>query len=191
MRALFQEPLVVPGVQFILAELHAMKLDGVLHHVYGEAFLPTGVGQTPELRAAALALAVPASLAKRAIVGQLSAAWIYGCAPSPQPLALLLDSGGKSALLPPLSGCSLRQVHVSPAEVSELAGAHVTNPLRTAVDVARSAPLPVARAVLEAMAAQPELACSVGAIMAELSGAAHVPGRIRGLALLRGMGTGS
>ncbi len=181
---------MVPGVQFILAELHAMKLDGVLHHVYGEAFLPTGISETPELRAAALALAVPASLVGRAIVGQLSAAWIYGCAPSPQPLALLLNSGGKSALLPPLSGCSLRQVHIRPVEVWKLAGAYVTSPLRTAVDVARTAPLPLARAVLESMTAQPELGCSVGGIMAELSQAAHVPGRIRGLALLRSMATG-
>lgn len=188
MSALHEELLLVPDVQFILGELHAMKLDGVLRHVYGEAFCPPGIVETPELRAGALALAVPASLVRRAIVGQLSAAWVYGCAPTPHPLALLLASGGKSALLPPFSGCSLRQVQLSRAEVWGLAGARVTNPLRTAVDVARSAPLALAADVLESMAAQPELACSLNNVRAALSQASHVPGRIRGLDLLRRMG---
>lgn len=181
-------PLLVPDARFIVAELHAMKLDGVLRHLVGDAFLPTCVVETPELRAAALALQIPANLARRTIVGQLSAAWVYGCAPPPHPMALFLASGGKSALLPPFSGCSLRQVRLGTGAVWDLAGTCVTSPLRTAVDVARTAPLPLVFDVLSTMAAQKHLHCSLNSVLAALLAAPHVPGRLRGAELLRRMG---
>lgn len=179
--------LLVPGVQFSLPELHAMKLDGVLAQVYGEAFRPVDVPDSAGLRAAALAHHVPAGLVRRAAVAQLSAAWVYGCAPPPRPIALLVPPGGKSAQLPLFSGCSLRQVLLAESDVVKLAGLRLTIPMRTALDVARTAPEALAREVLASMAGLPGLGCSPDRVGAALLTAVRVPGRRRGLQLLEDM----
>lgn len=171
----------------MLAELHAMQLDGVLVQIVGHAFRSTAVQESPALRAAALAHHIPAVLATRAVLGQLSAAWVYGCAPPPGVLALLQHHAVRSAGLPPFSGCTLRQVRLEDADVQRVGGVLVTTPLRTALDVARTAPLPLARAVIGAMCARPALHCSLGRIRLGLQGATHVPGKLRGQELLRSM----
>lgn len=179
--------LLVPGAQFTLPELHAMKLDGVLAQMYGEAFRPVDVPETAGLRAAALAHHVPANLLRRAAVAQLSAAWVYGCAPPPRPIALLLPPGGKSAQLPLLSGCTLRQVLLPDSDVHVLSGLRLTVPLRTALDVARAAPEPLARTVLANMAGESGLGCGPDRVRTGLLAAVCVPGRRRGLELLEDM----
>lgn len=176
--------LLVPGAQFSLPELHAMKLDGVLAQVYGEAFRPVDVPESVSLRAAALAQHIPANLLRRAAAAQLSAAWVYGCAPPPRPIALLLPPGGKSAQLPLLSGCTLGQVLLAESDVSELAGLQLTVPLRTALDVARTAPAAVALSVLANMAGQSGLGCALDRVRDGLLVSERVPGRRRGLQLI-------
>lgn len=167
-----------------------MKLDGVLAQVYGEAFRPVDAPESAALRAAALAHHIPANLLRRAAVAQLSAAWVYGCAPPPRPIALLLPPGGKSAQLPLFSGCTLRQVLLPDSDVVELAGLRLTVPLRTALDVARTAPSELARSVLASMAELSGLGCAPDRIRAGLLTAMSVPGRRRGLLLLEDMAWG-
>lgn len=179
--------LLFPGDVFILAELHAMKLDGVLVPVVGEAFRPCGVAETPALRAGALRLSVPAALEKRAVLGQLAAAWVYGCAPPPLVISLLVDNDGNTATLPAHSGCTLRQVRLEAADVQRVGGTLVTSPLRTALDVARTAPEGTAREVLSAMAGECALECSVDAMLRALAAAAHVPGKLRAQSLVHGL----
>lgn len=179
--------IIVPGEHFILAELHAMKLDGVLAAVIGEAFRCTTQEETPGHRAAALAHHIPPALAPRAVLGQLSAAWVYGCAPPPTVIALLQNHEGKSASLPPLSGCTLRQVYLDPQEVLSIGGPLVTSPLRTALDVARTAPEALAKVVLDSMSRQSAFRCSLMRIRAALQAATHVPGKLRGQELVQGM----
>ncbi|MHA7305107.1 hypothetical protein ACX80E_07665 [Arthrobacter sp. TMN-49] len=179
--------LQVPGDMFILAELHAMKLDGVLDAVVGDVFRPRALAETPAVRAGALKLSIPAALEKRAVLGQLAAAWVYGCAPPPQIISLLVDNDGNTASLPARSGCTLRQVYLDAADVRTVGGALVTSPLRTAVDVARSAPEAMARAVLAAMVARPSLLCTVGGIQRALAAATHVPGKLRAQEIVRSM----
>ncbi len=179
--------LLVPGGLFLLGELHAMKLDGVLAQVSGDAFRVALGDETAEHRATALFHQVPAALAPRAALGQLSAAWIYGCAPPPATVALLVGHEGRTTALPMFSGCTLRQVRLGPQDVVAIGGVPVTSPLRTALDVARSVPAPAARPVLEAMARTPSLRCSLARVRMALLAAAHVPGKIRGQALVQEM----
>ena len=179
--------LIVPGTDFILAELHAMKIDGVLAQITGQAFRSTAVLETPALRAAALAHHIPAALTTRAALGQLSAAWVYGCAPPPVVIALLLDNDGNSASLPAFSGCSIRQVHLDASEVLKIGAVLITSPLRTALDVARTAPTTIPLTVLEIMSRQPTLDCPLEQIRQGLRSAAHVPGKLRGQELLQTM----
>lgn len=185
------DQVIAPGGQFVLAELHAMKLDGVLVQIVGHAFRSAAVIESPALRATALAHHVPAVLATRAVMGQLSAAWVYGCAPPPEVVSLLQLHAGRNAGLPPFSGCTLRQVRLEDAEVQSVGGVLVTTPLRTALDVARTAPTPLARMVIEALSARPALHCSLGRIRLGLQAATHVPGKLRGQELLRSMMDGS
>ncbi len=179
--------ILIPGEQFILAELHAMKLDGVLAPVMGDAFRSTTQEETQDHRAAALIHHIPPALAPRAAVGQLSAAWVYGCAPPPAVISLLQNHEGKSSSLPPFSGCTLRQVYLEPHEVLRIGGGLVTAPLRTAMDVARSAPESLARAVLTAMSDQAALRCPLVRIRQALDAATHVPGKLRGQELVHSM----
>lgn len=178
------DALLVPGKLFALAELHAMKIDGVLWPIIGDAFRSMAVAESPQLRAAALAHHVPAGLAKRAALSQLSAAWVYGCAPPPGVIALVQDRSGKSTSLPPFSGCSLREVYLDAFDTQPIGEVLVTSPLRTALDVARTAPHGLARDVLLRMSSVPSLHCPLGRIRQALSLASHVPGKIRGQALL-------
>ncbi|SEE13013.1 hypothetical protein SAMN04489740_0721 [Arthrobacter alpinus] len=175
---------LVPGMLLSLAELHAMKLDGVLWPIFADAFRPVGVAESPELRAAALTHQIPASLVRRAALSQLSAAWVYGCAPPPEVISLAQNHTGKSASLPPFSGCTLRQVHLATTDIHHIGQALVTSPLRTAMDVARTAPYGLARDVVVRMGALPSLQCPLGRIRQALGLATHVPGKKRGQALL-------
>ena len=179
--------LLVPGEAFALAELHAMKLDGVLAAVVGDVFRPVGLAETPALRAAALKVSIPAALEKRAVLGQLAAAWVYGCAPPPIVVSLLVDNDGNTAALPAHSGCTLRQVYLDTTELKSLGGALVTSPLRTALDVARTAPEGTARTVLAAMTAQTTLHCTLAGIERALAAAVHVPGKLRAQELVHSL----
>ncbi|MGO4385265.1 hypothetical protein [Specibacter sp. RAF43] len=117
---------LVPGDGFTLPELHAMRLDGVLARVYGQAFRPVNTPETPGLRAAALAAELPPALANRAAIGRMAAAWVYGCAPPPPRIALLVSSRHRSTAAPPFSGCAVHEVALDPLDVLRLGGALVS-----------------------------------------------------------------
>ncbi|PYI67442.1 hypothetical protein CVV68_10085 [Arthrobacter livingstonensis] len=179
--------ILAPGGQFTLAELCAMRQDGVLAHVYGQAFRSIAEPETPALRAAALAVQVPAGLAERAVLGRSAAAWIYGCAPPPPVICLLIPREHRTSTLPPHSGCVLHEVRLDKYDVDRLGGAQVTCALRTAVDVATNETVDVAVPVLLALAGTAGLNCPLGRISAAISLVRHVPGKRRAQALVRSL----
>jgi hypothetical protein len=176
-----------PGGEFELPELCAMMLDQVLVPVFGQAFRSVAEPETPALRAAAMASLVPDNLAGRAALGRMSAAWVYGCAPRPATVCLLISSGHRSSALPARSGCSLHEVRLDPFDVERLGGAQVTCALRTAVDVAISEPADSATAALWALASSASLNCPLGRIRAAVAAASHIPGKRRALELIDDM----
>jgi hypothetical protein len=176
--------LLAPGGLFTLAELSAMHLDGVLVTVLGDAFRAVNEPETSELRAAALAHQVPAGLAGRAALGRLSAAWVYGCAPPPPTITLLIDRDHRSTVLPPFSGCTLHEVLLGPYDVERRGGALITSGIRTAVDVALHVPAAESAPVLLEIAGSTELNCPLGRIRAAVAAVAHMPGKRSALRLL-------
>ncbi|MHA7176419.1 hypothetical protein ACX80D_07160 [Arthrobacter sp. Sr24] len=182
-----QESLLAPGSLFIFSELSAMAMDGVLCHVFGQVFRPSALAETAAMRAAALAHYIPAFLSHRAVLAQLSAAWVYGCAPLPAEVALLVDNDGNSAAVPRHSGCTVSQVHLEPQDIQLVGTTAVTTVLRTALDVARSAPLALARPALEAMARDASLACPLESIQQALLDAPHIPGKLRAQELVQAL----
>lgn len=179
--------LLAPGGHFTLAELCAMMQDGVLAQVFGQSFRSVAEPETPALRAAALAHQVPAGLAQRAVLGRGSAAWIYGCAPPPPAICLLLPRGHRTTTLQPRSGCVLHEVLLGRFDVDRVGGVQVTCALRTAVDVAMYEPEEIAGRVLLELAGAPTLDCPLGRISAAISLARHIPGKRRAQSLVRGL----
>lgn len=172
----------VPGLPFTSGELSAMVLDGVLTGVFGHAFTSIAQPHTPAIRAAALASSLPPSWAGRVVIGQLSAAWIYSCAAPPSHPTLFVDRDHRSTSLPGGGSYTLHEVAFGGEDVIRLAGAAVTTPLRTAVDVAlREAPtvaLPVLRALTKSKV---QLQLLHGALEALW----HIPGKRAALVLLK------
>ncbi|MET4096603.1 type IV toxin-antitoxin system AbiEi family antitoxin [Arthrobacter sp. UYCu712] len=125
-----------PGPLFSWPELQAMASDGVLTQLYQRGYLPPGTRSTPQLRARALSVMVPPPIRRRVVAGRMTAAWIYGCAPEPDRLALLVDANRRISSLRSTRGCTFHEVRLGPFDVVSLGGLMVSSPLRTAVDIA-------------------------------------------------------
>ena len=113
-----------------------MASDGVLGQLYQRGYLPPGARSTPQLRARAAAWPDPLAIRQRVVAGRMTAAWIYGCAPEPDRLALLVDANRRISSLRSTRGCTFHEVRLGPFDVVSLGGLMVSSPLRTAVDIA-------------------------------------------------------
>lgn len=169
--------ILTPGGEFTVAELSAMALDGVLVNVFGQAFRAVADAESTAIRAAALSHQIPATLADRAALARLCAAWVYGCAPPPARISLVISSAHRGTVLPSRSGCVLHEVRLETYDVERRGGALLTTAVRTAVDVAIHERPETAVAVLDAMASRTELNCPLGRISSALAAAVHIPGK--------------
>lgn len=170
------------GQVFTLPELQGMCRDGLLTRVYGDTFLRWDVRVSPLARALAAQHSLPEQVRGRYAFGWMSAAWIFGCADSPGRLALLADSRRRSTALPPFSGAVLHEVALGPADRMLLGTVAVTQPLRTAYDVALHFPPQESVPVLLAMARVPELNCPPSYLKTLLRSGYRIPGTRRALA---------
>ncbi|MCZ2402747.1 hypothetical protein IV498_05990 [Paenarthrobacter sp. Z7-10] len=174
-----------PGRMFHRSELRSMSLDGLLTPVFADAYTVTGTASTPAMRSHAVSLALPANLVNRAVLGRLTAAWIYGCGPAPSTISLLVDNGHRITALRPWSGCILHEVSLGPFDVIQFSGAAVTSPLRTAVDVALHVPSAQAVPVLLMLSADPVLKCPLTLIRDALESGCRIPHKTRALECVR------
>lgn len=113
-----------------------MVNDGMLQRLVGDTYAPAASAPTPELRAASLAAVLNPRLKRRTVVGRMSAAWIYGCAPSPPAPVLLVPAPRRLSSTGRGHGALLHEVVLGDYDVLEFGPILVTSPLRTAVDVA-------------------------------------------------------
>jgi hypothetical protein len=146
-----------PGLLFSSSELQAMAADGLLTRLYQHGYVLPGTAPTPQLRARAASIAVPAGIRHRVVAGRMTAAWIYGCAPEPDRLALLVDAKRRISSLRSTRGCTLHEVRLGPCDVVSLGGLMVSSPLRTAVDIALHVNSERALPALRLLLANPEL----------------------------------
>jgi hypothetical protein len=129
-------PSLLTAADFSEAELSAMVLDGAVYRV-GDCVSPIDEVPSAALRAAALALVIPARL----IAERRTAAWVWGAANDlPARYEVCADIGARTRPPSP-HRLVIREVVIDDDEVVDFAGFKVTNPVRTAIDVARIAEL--------------------------------------------------
>lgn len=130
-------PLVLSSSELPLAELCAARLEGELFDLAG-GFCPPDTPVTSSTRAAAVAAGRPARL----IAELHTAAWIHGVQPEePAVPQFCTSTAHRVKASPSRLEVRLREVVIDDDELVLLGGRQVTAPLRTAVDLARSAEL--------------------------------------------------
>ncbi|MCH6470257.1 type IV toxin-antitoxin system AbiEi family antitoxin [Sinomonas terrae] len=149
--------ILVPGRPFTSSELQAMANDGVLQQLVGDSYAPATSTPTPELRAASLAAMLNARLKRRTVVGRMSAAWIYGCAPAPPAPVLLVPAPRRLSSTGRGHGALVHEVVLGDFDISEFGAILVTSPLRTAVDIAVHSEGTLAAQTLRRLLGQPGL----------------------------------
>jgi hypothetical protein len=123
---------VLSRSEFAAPELDALVLDGEVYRV-DDCVAPLDEIAGPSLRAAALAVRLPARL----IAEQHSAAWIWGAAARP-PRRHEVCADITLRARPALGALlAVREVVLLHDDVVPLAGILVTTPMRTAIDLAR------------------------------------------------------
>lgn len=118
-----------------LAELHALRLDGVVVGVDG-CFAP--IDEVPGAMQRANALSV--GLHDRLIAEQWTAAWVWGAtasAPLPHQFCVGLEARVTHSISPWMT---LREVVIDPTDIAQVGSLGVTTPRRTVVDLARFSP---------------------------------------------------
>lgn len=120
------------GVNFSIAELSACCLDGEMWSVHS-AYVLSDFPDSVAVRARIVGEPVD----PRCVAVSWSAAWIHGAitrAPQQHTVAL---RDGLRLRFDPNQGYGIAQMSLEPRDVIGPAGAHVTTPLRTAIDLAR------------------------------------------------------
>jgi hypothetical protein len=116
------------------AELCAMRLDGEVYQV-DDSVAALDELNNPALRARILAAQVPSRL----IAEQRSAAWVWGARHEPPAQHQLCANTDARVRPPHARRLSVREVVISPDEISVIGTLELTSPLRTAIDLARFA----------------------------------------------------
>lgn len=124
----------------------AMVEERLLSRLLPGIFLPPDLLGTAVHRTLALGCALGGRLQSYHVVAGPSAAWVVlgGAPPAP---AELLSPAHRGSIL----GVTVRTARLQPREVETIGGAPVTRPLRTAVDLLRFTPDPIAGPALNAL----------------------------------------
>ena len=173
-----------PGALFSWPELQAMASDGVLTQLYQRGYLPPGTRPTPQLRARAASVQVSPVIRQRVVAGRMTAAWIYGCAPEPDRLAMLVDAKRRISSLRSTRGCTFHEVRLGPFDVVSLGGLMVSSPLRTSVDIALHVDAERAIPALRALLGQRELGLRLRLLRLAVEATPRVPYKNAALAKL-------
>ncbi|MFF5790912.1 type IV toxin-antitoxin system AbiEi family antitoxin [Paeniglutamicibacter sp. NPDC012692] len=170
---------------FTLNELQAMRLRGVLREVLPGAYVPSAVSDTPSTRAQVAAVVAAEYLGQQSALCRRTAAWVYGCAPMPGELEVVVPRYHRPC--PPTARMMLRMSEgiVDEEQICTLGGVNVTSPLRTAMDVAFNSELEQAFAILRSMHGESRLRCGYPRMLDQVESSVRRPGRLRALAIIR------
>ena len=129
-----------------LAEAERLVADGLLRHVVAGIYAPLHLPDTAGLRSAAILLALSGTISARravapagdpaaAVVGHATAAWLHSGGPPPGRIDIVIAPGSTRLRSTALR---LHEHRLATEDVEHVGGVLVTNPVRTAADVART-----------------------------------------------------
>jgi len=160
-----------------LREAERLAAEGLLVNLLLDVFVAPDVRVDAAVRAAGLALALPAHLlGSGAVVTRHAAAWLWCGGPAPRYLDLAQTSVRSRATGP---GVVLHQCRVAAVDVTAIGGLPVTTPARTAADLLRTGPPGRALAVLD------DLADRAGVTAGDVAASLERMPRMRGVAVAR------
>ncbi|GAA1496513.1 hypothetical protein GCM10009628_15150 [Paeniglutamicibacter kerguelensis] len=170
---------------FTLNELQAMRLHGVLREVLPGAYVSTVVSDTSSSRAQVAAVVAAEHLGQQSALCRRTAAWVYGCAPMPGELEVVVPRYHRPC--PPTARMMLRMSEglIDEEQICTLGGVNVTSPLRTAMDVAFNSELEQAFAILRRIHGSARLRCGYPKMLEQVESSVRRPGRLRALAIIR------
>jgi hypothetical protein len=130
------EPLspILSRHEFSRPELDALRLDGEVFRL-DDCAVPIDEVAGPQLRAAVLAAELP----PRLIAERHSAAWVWGAQPSPPSRHEVCADITARTRPPAAAHLEVREVVIQGPDIASLAGARLTTPIRTAIDLCRFA----------------------------------------------------
>ncbi|MFC5319160.1 MULTISPECIES: hypothetical protein [Brachybacterium] len=146
-----------------------MVQDRLMVRLLPGIFVPPDLLGSAVQRALALGCAVGERLQSHHVVAGPSAAWVFLGGDPPERAELLSPAHRGS-----IPGATVRTARLHPREVETIGGAPVTSPLRTAADLLRFAPDPVARPSLRRLVEGGYV--SVSSIRWHLAGLDRYPG---------------
>lgn len=167
--------LYAPDRPFTGPELQALAMDGLLSRFHRHGYTLPDAAASPQLRARAAAGTVPAAVRQRVVAGRMTAAWIYGCAPEPDRLALLVDTKRRVSGLRNTRGCTLHEVKLGPFDVVSMGGLMVSSPLRTALDIALHVDAERAIPTLAGLLARPQQDVRLRLLVLAIEASPRVP----------------
>lgn len=177
--------IVIVNEPFTLNELQALRLRGLLREVLPGAYLPEFIPDAGAIRAKVAAGVAGSYLNEQSALCKRTAAWVYGCAPIPTELEIVVPRYHRPC--PPTKRMILRMSEGPTGEehIHRVGGVKVTTPLRTALDIAFGAELEQAAQILAAIDSAVYLGCSFATVEHHIELATRRPGRIRALTLVR------
>ncbi|WES65444.1 type IV toxin-antitoxin system AbiEi family antitoxin [Microbacter sp. GSS18] len=159
------------------AELAAARLDGLLVEL-GEAYIPADAVETAALRAGSLVRLLGDARA----ASHLSAAWIHGALDGP-PARHTVQRAVPHRLHASFDRRFVyRDPAIPPHDLVMVGGVHVTSPMRTIVDLARTPDPAHAEAALRMARSEPRLA---GEALARVTASGPFPRKRAAVMLLR------
>lgn len=172
---------ILVDAPFTLNELQALRLRGSLREVLPGAYVPALHPENSATRARVAAVVAGEQLVPGRALCKFTAAWIFGCAPMPRELDIVVPRYHRPCAPTARMVLRLSEGVLDEDQVCTVGGIAVTSPLRTAMDIAFNAELRESLPVLAAINASARLRCDYRQMLGQVTAQVRRPGRRRAL----------
>lgn len=166
---------------FTLNELQALRLRGSLREVLPGAYIAALHPENPVTRAQVAAAVAGEQLLPGRALCKGTAAWVYGCAPMPRELDIVVPRYHRPCAPTARMLLRLSEGVLDEEQICTVGGVAVTSPLRTAMDIAFNLEWRESLPVLAAIDASPRLRCGYRQMLDSITEQVRRPGRRRAL----------
>lgn len=172
---------ILVDAPFTLNELQALRLRGSLREMLPGAYVSAAHPDNPVTRARVAAAVAGEQLVPGRALCKSTAAWVYGCAPMPRELDIVVPRYHRPCAPTPRMVLRLSEGTMDEDQICTVGGISVTSPLRTAMDIAFNSELRESLSVLAAINDSARLRCGYREMFEQINAQVRRPGRRRAL----------